>query len=222
VTVLDWARSVKPDLVALQQRSGIPALWAGAQFCHESAVDGGRDLSRLAKEHANYAGLKWAEWQVKYGCRPVHMRTWEVLNGQRADVTDAFCSCPDWWTWLRVYEVLLTGRLYQPALTHAADPLLYGLTVWTRGWATDPLYLVGVGRWMVELWADYADTLPAPPRQAVAIVDAAGQLLATGWLQDGQTVAPVRALAKALGLVVEWDPEQPSVTLRWPGMRKEG
>jgi hypothetical protein len=65
MTVLEWAASVKPDLVKLQQETGIPALWAAAQMCHESA--GGDGLSGLASQAHNYAGLKWAEWERQYG-----------------------------------------------------------------------------------------------------------------------------------------------------------
>lgn len=67
MTILEWAASVKPDLVKLQQETRIPALWAAAQMCHESAVNGGADLSGLARDAQNYAGLKWSEWEREYG-----------------------------------------------------------------------------------------------------------------------------------------------------------
>lgn len=66
MTMLEWAESIKPDLVKLQQETGIPALWAAAQMCHESA-NGNDGLSALAREAQNYAGLKWAEWERQYG-----------------------------------------------------------------------------------------------------------------------------------------------------------
>lgn len=67
MTILEWAESVKPDLVKLQRETGIPALWAAAQMCHESAVSGGAGLSELASQAHNYAGLKWSEWERQYG-----------------------------------------------------------------------------------------------------------------------------------------------------------
>lgn len=48
MNVVEWAVSVKPDLVQMQSTQGIPALWAAAQMCHESANDGGASLSSLA------------------------------------------------------------------------------------------------------------------------------------------------------------------------------
>lgn len=116
MNALEWAVSVKPDLVRLQDETGIPALWAAAQMAHESAS--GQGLSELARKAHNYAGLKWAEWQRKYGCSPVSFGTWEVLDGSRVDVQAAFCSCPSWEVWLKVYAALLTGNHYRPALAY--------------------------------------------------------------------------------------------------------
>lgn len=225
MTVIDWARSVKPDLVRMQQQHGIPALWAAAQMAHESAVDSGTRLSELARLHHNYAGLKWADdgWQAEFGCKPVRMGTWEVIDGQAVDVIDAFCSCPDWHTWLRVYAALLTGPTYKAALQYAAAPLLYGWAVWRAGWATDPAYVAAAASWVARLWPDYADSLPDPPRPAVAIRDAGGRTLCAGWRQAGRTVTPARDLAEAMGLQLTWDAGDPAadgdeaLTLRWPG-----
>jgi len=220
-TILDWAISVRPDLVALQRETGIPALFAAAQFCHESydARTGG--LTELATKHHNYAGIKWVGgWQDDFGARPVMYGTWEVIDGRRQDMGAAFASFPDWPTWLRAYAHLLGFDRYRGAKVYAGDPLLYAYHVWTGGWATDPNYLLGIARWMVTLWPHYADTLDAPHpghRQEVPIRDAGGRLLATGWLEDGSTVVKVRELAEAMGLQVEWHQEERAVTLRWPG-----
>jgi hypothetical protein len=65
-------------------------------MCHESSLPGGAGLSELALKAHNYAGLKWAEWERDYGCEPVTYGTWEVLNGQRVDLQDAFCKAPSW------------------------------------------------------------------------------------------------------------------------------
>lgn len=216
--IREWALSVKPDLVKLQKEKGIPALWAAAQMCHES-YNGNDGLSGLAQDANNFAGLKWAEWERAYGCEPVSYGTWEVLDGQRVDLTDAFCKCPDWETWLKVYGDLLTGRYYSPALAYGADPFLYGYHIWKCGWATDPNYLVGTGHWLTELYDLYADTLPtaqqaAAAPQTIPIKDANGNLLAEGWLENSKTVVPLRKLAEALGVTVEWDDATQSVTLR--------
>lgn len=223
MTVLEWAKSVKPDLVKLQATHGIPALWAAAQMCHESAVGGGSGLSELAAKANNYAGLKWASWEAAYGCSPVNYGTWEVLNGQRVDLTDAFCSCPSWAVWLQVYAGLLTSSTYSPALAFAADPLLYGLQVWQCGWATDPAYLTGVGWWMQQLLPTYEDTLPVNSNQQVAatvqppspvtVKDSAGNVLCQGWLEQSRTVVPLRDLAEKLGFGVDWDGATRSATL---------
>jgi len=111
-----------------------------------------------------------------------------VLNGQRVDLTDAFCKCPDWTTWLKVYGDLLTGSYYGPALHFAGDPFLYGYHVWKAGWATDPNYLVGTGAWIARLYDIYADTIVSATAQVAAtterrpvpIKDGAGQPLCQG------------------------------------------
>lgn len=219
MTVYEWAQSVKPDLVALQERTGIPALWAAAQMVHESAVRGGQDLSELATRCHNYAGLKWAGWQKGHGCTPARFGTWEEIGGEAVSVEDAFCSCPNWEVWLQVYAGLLTASLYRPALAYKHDPLLYGYHVWKSGWATDSRYITSVAGWMTELWPMYEDALPTrvvqPPEPIpVAILDSAGRQLAQGWLDGSRTVVPLRAVAEGLGRTVEWDPNGPKVTIR--------
>lgn len=196
-------------------------------MCHESANDGKASLSALALDAHNYAGLKWAEWEREYGCEPVTYGTWEVLDGTRVDLTDAFCKCPSWEVWLQVYAGLLTGSWYKPALSFAADPMLYGLHVWQKGWATDPAYLIDVGGWMSRLLESYADTLPATgavkvttaqAAQTIPILDVQGRKLTDGWLEGDFTVVRLRPLLEALGLGVLWDESTQAVTVR-PGPR---
>jgi len=59
-----------------------------------------------------------------------------------------------------------------------------------------------------------------PPRATVAVLDAAGSRLCDGWLEGDQTVVPLRDLAEAMGLVVDWEPGGPAVQLRWPGRKQ--
>lgn len=54
-------------------------------------------------------------------------------------------------------------------------------------------------------------------RQAVPIRDAAGRVLCEGWLEGSATVVPLRELAEAMGLTVEWHQAERAATLRWPG-----
>lgn len=217
MTVVQWARSVKPALVGLQMQYGIPAAWASAQMAHESAVDGGRRLSDLATQHHNYAGLKWAPWQRSFGCRPVRMGTWEEIDGVATEVEDAFCSCPSWDTWLMVYADLLMSARYRTALAFAQDPLLYGVHVWQAGWATDSRYVTGVANWMTRLRNDYWDTLPRPEWRQVAVKDGAGDLICTGWLAVNQTLVPLRPLwEQATKGSLAWDQEAYSATLYRP------
>lgn len=232
MSILTWAREIKPDLVRLQAETRIPALFAAAQFCQESYDrDKPDELSDLARLHYNYAGLKFASWQLQFNCQSVDMRTNEVLNGASVSLDAAFCSCQNnggWQTWLKVYASLLTGSYYGPALGSAADPMLYAAQVWRRGWATDPAYLTGISTWMVQLLPYYAETLPAvlpALGRPVAVLDAAGRRLCEGWLQDpdgpgpepDRAVVRIRDIAEAQGLGVEYDSGGPSVYLRWPG-----
>jgi len=215
-TVYEWAQSVKGDLVSLQEKHGIPALFAAAQMAHESAISGGNSLSSLATECQNYAGLKWATWQGQFGCKPARYGTWEEIDGVATAVEDAFCASPTWETWLEVYASLLTADRYRPALAFAHDPLLYGFHVWQAGWATDSRYIVGIARWMAALWDIYQDTIPgkAPARRPVTIVDGEGKELCQGWLEGSRTIAPIRPVWEGVGRTLEWQEEGPKVILK--------
>ncbi len=227
---IEWAKSVKADLVKLQEKQQIPALFAAAQMCHESAGSSARGLSELAEYGNNFAGMKWAEWQRQFGCEPVTMGTWEVLDGQHVDVEDAFCKCPTWEVWLNVYGTLLNKSIYQPAQQYFLDPLMYARKVAQCGWATDPNYVLRIADWMELLFDAYADTLVfAPGGQAAASVQApvkapdptpapipvvfGGQKICDGWIQNDRTVAPLRQLAESLGYRASWDPTAKAVTI---------
>lgn len=218
-TILDWAISVKPDLVALQRETGIPALFAIAQFCHESYNTRTGGLTELAERCHNYAGMKWAGWQSEYGAKPVVYGTWEVIGGQDQRISAAFAAFPSWEAWLRAYTSLLMADRYRGALAYAAVPLLYGYHVWRAGWATDPEYVVKLAGWQAELWEHYADTLPGAQvaRTEVPILDVGGRLLATGWLEGDRTVVYLRDLATAFGQEVAWDNIRRAAFVRYPG-----
>jgi hypothetical protein len=221
MTVIEWARSVKADLVRLQQEKGIPALFAAAQMCHESAINGGADLSELAKKAFNFSGLKAARWQRdEFGCGVVNMATWEVYSGKRADVVDGFCACNSWEHWLKVYAALLTGDYYGGALAYNSDPMLYGAHIWLRGWATDTAYLTGLAHWMTVLYDDYKDTLPKKvdtPIELPAKVTVNGADVPCGaFVRAGHTFVHVRPVADALGASVEWNQATQTVELTKP------
>lgn len=59
-------------------------------------------------------------------------------------------------------------------------------------------------------------------RKEVRIVDAGGNLLTVGWLENGKTIAEVRPLLEAMGLVVEWrqEGEKREVIVHWPGAKR--
>lgn len=150
----------------LQLRTGIPAAWVLAQFVHEGLTPENY-LSTLAAQFHNWAGLKWADW-MRPGGQPVAMPTNE-WDGTRLVVTQTnFAAFPDTGQFLACYESLLTGSRYRPALQFAGDPLLYGYMVWRLGWATDPVYLIGVANRMIEF-----DTL-ATAKEVLTRVQADG------------------------------------------------
>lgn len=173
MTTFDWAISIKPKLVELQNRTGIPALAAAAHFCHESASDAPGGISTLARVYHNYAGMKWVGgWQADEGCSPTPpMGTWEEEAGKAVDRKAVFASCRDFDHGLEIYASLLMGRLYGPCLEFNHDPMLYMYAVWQKGWATDSAYLTRIGWWMARLYPEYKDTLivdpPAPAREVV-------------------------------------------------------
>lgn len=203
--ILAWARRVKPDLVRLQAETRIPAWWAAAQFCHESYSPGRPgELSDLARLHSNYAGLKFANWQLTFNCQPVSMRTNEVLNGATVSLDDAFCSCENnggWQTWLKVYASLLTGSYYGSCLNHAADPLAFGRCIASKGYATDPSYIRSAAEWLDRLHADYADTVrgtvnpgptPSPTPAPPAITWPSGLIVEMYTATPDSGLAPLR------------------------------
>lgn len=224
---VQWAVANKAKFVELQRRSGIPALWAAAQHCHE-AFNGDGTMSALLAKDNNGGGLKWAAWQAELGCTPVEYPTWEWVNGQNVKVVAKFCHAPSFDTWLQVYAHLLTLPRYQPALQYAADPTLYGAKVWAAGYATDPAYLAkraedgsigGVVKWLLELWPHYADTLPGRPEPATPVtiqVEGAHGFI-QGEVRGSATWAPLRPVVEGVGGKVEADwsnPAAPVVTLR--------
>lgn len=204
-----WASGVMGDLVDLQNKTGIPALAAAAQMCHESDYRG--RLSELAEKAHNYAGMKWASWQQEFGCKPVVYGTWEEVDGEAENVDAHFCSCPDWSTWLKVYSSLLTGTTYGFALKYAADPLLY-LSQIAPIWATDSRYLRSVSWWVADLWPQYQTTLPVPRWKEIQISCSGESVF--GWVTpQGRTITPVRSLAELFGKTVFYDHEKSTVII---------
>lgn len=201
---VEWARSVKRDLVELEQLIGIPALFAVAQMVHEG-FDSDGTMTTLARDHFNFGGMKWAEWQGAFGCSPVSFDSpeeidgvWTMVNGQ------AFCSCPSWKVWLVVYASLLHD-VYSECFAYKSDPLLFGFHV-GRKWATDSRYVGKIAQWMTWLWDEYADTLAPKDKPAKLVLS--DNEYATGVNADGNMVGLLRPLINELvklGWVEEWD-----------------
>lgn len=226
MTPLEWAMSIKRDLVAAQRGGGPPALHAVAQFLHESFDPATRGLTELATVHHNYAGLTWYEegeepnWQRKYGATPVTMRTREVINGQDEWLDRQFASYPSFSRFLRAYLRLLTNPDWRYAryLAYAHDPLLYCNLIVRAGWATDgaAVYTNGVATFMADLWLDYADTLPGREGyRVVPIYGWGGAQIGEGLLKDGTTMllVPIRQYVSPLGVKVHYDEDKRAVYL---------
>lgn len=208
---LDWARANKQHFRQLQHDHQIPALHAAAQHIHEAFNSNG-SLSGLAELDCNYGGLKFAEWQRQYGCTPVTYKTDEFLDGAWIKVDAQFCHCPDFGAWLRVYAHLLSIERYQPAKRFSRDPFLYSLHICKGGYATDPAYLQGIGKWMNLLWDDYADTVGSI-RYAGAITIDGGILPGPYWIENDVMHGPVDPLIHTIveqGGGYRW--EQPTRT----------
>jgi hypothetical protein len=226
---LAWAEEIRPQLLALQRDTGLPALGVVSQWLHEAWNPGGWTMSRLAKEFNNYGGLKWANWQREFGGRPVSMSTWEEINGERVDLDDAFCAFPSFSAFVLAYASLMTGTRYGQARQYAADPFLWVRRIWGAGYATDSRYLVGVGEWMAAIWSVYAGTFQpvVTVGRSVDVVDSGGTLLSNGWLMDpdgpgpegDRVVVRLRDFAEAQGLIVDYEHREPVPLVRvgFPG-----
>jgi flagellar protein FlgJ len=108
-----------------------------AQAAHESAWG----KASLAAKYNNLFGIKASKsWKGKV----VDLKTWEVYNGQREDITacwrvyDSFTDC------IKNYaQIIALNDFYKPALNHLdnADEFL---KVIAAHWATDPKYIAKV------------------------------------------------------------------------------
>lgn len=221
MTATVWAVGVKKQLMDLQTSTGVPALFAAAQFCHEGFNWDGT-MSELARDHYNFAGLTFAEdgetpnWQRQFGATPASFKTREVIDGADVTVRRDFASYPNLDSFLKAYGYLLTaeGWRYTPALAYRFDPLLYCRFIANAGWATEasPTYVYAVSSHMAALWNDFVDTIPQRvyPKVTVkldgSVID---ECMAVN--VDGATVGKLAPLARAIGAVVGWS--QPTQTM---------
>lgn len=216
----EWARSrqahdrfiaVLPLYWQEAPRYGIRPEVAAAQAAKETAF--GRYTGVVPPEYHNWCGLKTRAGGPNDDPN-AHARFPNDLTGVRAHLQHlaryAGATLPPG-------EAVVDPR-YE-LVTPGAAPTVEALG---GRWAPSPDYGVSIVRdYLAPLLATQAPAPapPAPQPKPVAILDPSGRRLCEGWLDGDRTVVPLRDLAEAMGLMVDWDPGGPSVTLRWPGGR---
>ncbi len=130
----DFLRQLVPSVLALQQRTGLPASVVLAQAVLES--DWGR--SALARRHCNLFGIK-ARVGAN-GSAAVVYTTTEFHDGHSKREPARFASYPDVAACLDDYARLLARPRYAPARAVAANPPAFARALQRCGYATDPRY----------------------------------------------------------------------------------
>lgn len=194
---LIWAVKNKQSFRQLQHDYDIPALHAASQHVHEAFNSNGL-LSELAANENNFGGVKWAEWQRAFGCTPVEYEAvWEVVGGNDVYEPAFFCHCPNFDTWLKIYAELLSIPRYVGAKRFCKDPFLYSLHIFKSGYATDPRYIEGIGKWMNILWDDYVDTIGGIKYGGALTLDG-GILPGPYWIENDIMLGPIDPLISVI------------------------
>ncbi|WP_299329201.1 glucosaminidase domain-containing protein [Parasphingopyxis sp.] len=129
------------------------------------ALESGRATSRLAKDHHNYAGLKW---------RPEMEGFAESVSYEAHDGTDDYCAFASPEAFIKGYWRFIGRSVYEGWQTYAEDPAGYICFLKSRGYAGDPHYLSRVLKLLPEaeqLLEDAETGVPAAPVETKEDVD---------------------------------------------------
>ena len=133
-----FLRELIPAVLALQERTGLPASVILAQAILES--DWGR--SPLARRHRNLFGIKAHIRAVGPGAL---YTTTEYTGGRRSRVRARFAHYTGYDACLEDYARLLARPRYARARAVAANPFAFAAELQRCGYATDPRYARKLG-----------------------------------------------------------------------------
>lgn len=205
---------VGPAALQIERDRGYPAEALLTQVHLES---GG--LSAYPEGSNNVLGIKWAGIG-EY----VEAPTIEYENGVPVEVMAKWQVFDSVYDCLTHWADLMDKPWYAQAQPYKSNWAAFLGLIWYDGektvYATNPHYQwlaikracdVGIPAWCANQRAMH---------KPVSIRAGSGAVMADGWLEDGKTVVPLRALAEAMGLTIEYDPAGPIAYLKWPGEKQ--
>lgn len=208
----DFIAALRDAALATDALTGIPAGFTIAQAALETGW--GRYVPRdidTGRYSYNLFGVK-----ALPGQDAVTSWTWEHDAAGWHRVQARFRAYASYQESIDDHARLLTTPRYAGCLP-ASDAATYARCVHAAGYATDPQYadkLISIMRtWgILDLWAARPEPLAGLPAVRVMV----GGRAVTGVLVKGQTWAPIRPVAEALGAAVEWDGVNRTVRITRP------
>jgi hypothetical protein len=127
-----FVRSVRPYAERVERETGVPAAIMIAMAVNETGY------GKFAAGN-NFFGIKADRgWR---GSTTGDVRTWEVVDGQRVDITDVFRAYPDPADSFRDFAAFLReNSRYRECWECTGDPRRFIEAIWAAGYATDPDY----------------------------------------------------------------------------------
>lgn len=204
MTQQEFIAKIAPAAVADMRKTRVPASLTIAQAILES--NWGK--SGLTANANNLFGIK--------GTGPagsVQMPTTEYVSGKPIKVNAAFRKYNNWAESIADHSALiLKGTRDKPTRYHGvlgADYKTACHEIWKGGYATDPAYpqkLIGLIEQygLAKYDVDKSQKTVDNPVDKVSVEINGKRLAVTGYLKDGVSWLPVRAVAEAVGGKVEW------------------
>lgn len=136
--------------------------------------------------------------------------TWEYVDGKAVTARAAFRAYKSIYHFYKDQDLLLATPRYD-RVRLAATPERQAEMLQASGYATDPAYpakLISIiGQYGLKRY-DIPQVMPTPTRwfEAASVIPVIhqGQMISSGYLQDGTTWVPVRRIGEALGAKIDW------------------
>lgn len=140
VVIASYA-DVAPAALNIQKQTGIPASIILAVMTNEGGI--GSNQSSLSKLYDNFFGIKSAS-NPPGSSGSVSLPTWEVIGGQRVNITDGFAVFPDVQSGLAAFgNFLAANSRYRNLVSSSgqavtSDPNTFAMLLQQDGYGTDP------------------------------------------------------------------------------------